>query len=185
MGMFKLGHWVGDEWVEYSHPPVYAVQRTSTGGTKIATVAPGGDPIVFQKLAGCLTPPYFLLYVLHTPRGEGDPGRYQSRELTPAELERFLRRFGGFLQCDSRFDLWLHSATDRATIVWDRHNLVHAYGPTAPLIDVLRGLGFDRGEPTIPSPHQHHYHQALDGDAQAILASLDWIYSPLQPEDEQ
>lgn len=153
--MFKLGCRIADAWVEHSHPPVYSLTNTSSDNIKVVATAPGSDPVVFQKLADCLTPPFFLLYVLHTPRGEGDPGRYQSHEIAREELVQFLRRFDRFLRSDSRFDLWLHSTADRATIVWDRHNLVHGYGPTKSLVDALRALGFAKGEPDISIPHQH------------------------------
>ncbi len=54
--------------------------------------APGSDPLVFQALAGRLTPPFLLLYVLHMPRGTGEPGRYQSPEIDAAALRAFLHR---------------------------------------------------------------------------------------------
>lgn len=183
--MFKLGYCKADEWIEHSHPPIYSLEMTTAGEEKLIATVPGSDPIVFQKLAHCLTPPFFVLYVLHTPRGEGEPGRYQSAEITRDDLDRFIRRYELFLRSDSRFDLWLHSPADQATIVWDRHNLAFGYGPTRSLIAALRGLGFERGQPTIPAPHQHHYHQAFDDDARAVLTDMAWSYSPLQPEDLQ
>lgn len=183
--MFKL-EWMRDgEWEEFSHPPVYAVEPLSGGGERVVATAPGSDPLVFQRLSERLTPPFLLLYVLHTPRGEGEPGRYQSPEIDRGELVAFLDRFDSFLREDARFDLWLHSPTDQATIVWDRHNLIYGYGPTGALVEALRALGFHAGAPAIPTPHAHHYHQAYDEDARALLAGMDWSRSPLQPEDEQ
>ena len=41
------------------------------------SAAPGGDAAVFLALIGRVEPPYKVLYVLHTPRGEGEPGRYE------------------------------------------------------------------------------------------------------------
>lgn len=180
--MFKMGCIVAGEWAEHSHPPVFSIQSS---GTKLVSTAPGGDPLIFERLAACLAPPCFLLYILHTPRGEGEPGRYQSGELSRTEVADFLEQFSQFLKQDSRFDLWLHSPEDAATVVWDRHNLIHAYGPVETFAGVLRSLGFEKGEPEVPAPHEHHYHRALDVDAGAILASLDWNRTPLQPEDEQ
>ncbi len=182
--MFKLGHQVDGDWQEYSHPAVFSVAQTGSGREKVLTAAPHSDATIFATLAALLTPPFFLLYLLHTPRGEGLPGRYQSGEVDLEEVEGFLRRHADLLRCDARFDLWLHSVTDQATIVWDRHDLIHAYGPTASFVAALDGLGFVPGTPTIPAAHEHHYQPACDDQARAVLAS-DWRYSPLRPEDEQ
>ena len=183
--MFKLEWLNNDAWEEYSHPPVYAVAPAGGGEERLRSTAPGSDPLVFQKLSALLTPPFLLLYVLHTPRSEGESGRYQSPEIGREELDDFLARFGDFLRDDARFDLWLHSPADQATIVWDRHNLIWGYGPVDEMVRTLRALGFHEGEPAIPSPHGHRYHADYDADARALLDSMDWSHSPLQPEDEQ
>ena len=182
--MFKLGHYVDGSWREYSHPALFSVARTEGDREKVLTAAPGSDALIFVTLAELLTPPCFLLYVLHTPRGEGPPGRYQSDEMNRGEVGEFLRRFADLLRVDARFDLWLHSPADQATIVWDRHDLIHAYGPTASYVATLRGLGFEAGELAIPAPHEHHYHAACDEQARAVIDS-GWRHSPLKPEDEQ
>lgn len=183
--MFKLGCLVENRWVEHSHPSVYALQDSQDGDQVVLATAPKGDPVVLQKLADRLTPPFFLLYVLHTPRGEAEPGRYQSEEIDREALLKFLSRFDRFLRSDGRFDLWLHSPSDRATIVWDRHNLVHCYDRAVSFAEALRALGFQEGNPVIPAPHQHHYRPSSDEDARLLLASLSWSRSPLRQEDEQ
>jgi hypothetical protein len=182
--MYKLGSLVGDDWREHSHPPIY--EEIENGPVpRILATAPGGDPLVIERLTRCLRPPFLLLYILHTPRGEGRPGRYQSPEISGEDFQAFLRRFGDYLRADARFDLWVHSPADQATIVWDRHNLVHGYGPVTAMVETLRGLGFRPGKPAIPSPHGHRYHPGLDSDARDLLAYRDWTRTPLQPEDEQ
>ncbi|MCW3849110.1 hypothetical protein OF829_17865 [Sphingomonas sp. LB-2] len=182
---YKLGHLVDDAWRPYSHPPVFDIHRTANGQSRLMATAPGSDPLVFLKLAECLTPPFILLYILHTPRSETEPGRYQSEEISGAELRAFVETFATFLSSDARFDLWVYSPEDRATIVWDRHDLVYGYGPVEALENGLRGLGFSRGEPQLPVPHEHHYHPGCDEAARSLLASRDWSWSPLMPEDEQ
>ena len=183
--MFKVGYLIDDEWREHSHPPVFKLVKSDPESAKVITTAPGGDPLIFRLLSDRLSPPLVLLYVLHTPRGEGRPGRYQSCELTHAEIGRFLDRFASFLQSDARFDLWVHSLTDSATIVWDRHNLIHAYGMPHRFVEALRSTGFHEGDPAIPAPHEHHYHAAFDRDATALMSFCDWQETPLQPGDEQ
>src|SRR4051812_31931898 len=116
--LFKLGCLKGDIWVEHSHSPLF-----ERDDSRIVATAPASDVTVFRKLTQSLEPPLFLLYILHTPRGENIPGRYQSPSLSNADMNSFLNRFSDFLASDSRFDLWAHSPAMRATVVWDRHNL--------------------------------------------------------------
>jgi len=184
--MFKLGisAGAGEVQTEHSHPPIYKVCE-GTARRKILATAPGSDPLIFERMARCLAPPLHLLYVLHTPRGEGQPGRYQSPEMSHEEFLGFLGRFDRFLRADARFDLWVYSPEDQATVVWDRHNLVYGYGQEDCMVEALRALGFEAGQPTIPSPHVHNYHQSLDGDARDLLAHVAWAHTPLKPEDEQ
>jgi hypothetical protein len=105
--------------------------------------------------------------------------------MSAAEVRAFLERFGDLLSADGRFDLWIYSLPDDASVVWDRHDLIHAYGPSELFVEALRGLGFCPGEPKIPAPHAHNYHGDLDEQARALLESRSWEHSPLQPEDEQ
>ena len=183
--MFKVGLQIDGEWSEHSHPPVFQVDKRVGHMSKIIATAPGSDPLVFHRLSECLEPPLILLYLLHTPRGEGEAGRYQSPDLTRSALKVFLERFDGFLRADARFDLWVHSPADHATVVWDRHNLIHAYGRTDCVARTLRSIGFHEGEPIIPTPHTHYYHQAFDTDAKAVISYFPWVRSVLQPGDEQ
>jgi hypothetical protein len=137
------------------------------------------------RLARVLAPPYRLLYVLHTPRGEGAAGRYQSGDVDAAQLEAFLRRFAGYLAADARFDLWIHSMADGGTIVWDRHDQFFAYGTLDAFEAALGELGFGRADALVLPAHSHHYRASFDDEAQAVLAALEWSWSPLRPEDEQ
>ncbi|GAA5784583.1 hypothetical protein YWS52_09020 [Chitiniphilus shinanonensis] len=180
----KLSHAIAGSWEPYSHPAVYNVSSVDEDRRIVAGV-PGGDPIPFTRLVSCLEPPYFLLYVLHTPRGEGDAGRYQSPAVSSEQFHEFMSRFGNYLSSDSRFDIWAHSPVEQATVVWDRHNQLFAYGPLTRLSSELDAIGFTPGEASIPFPHQHHYREEFDADARALLESFAWAYSPLRPEDAQ
>jgi hypothetical protein len=127
-----------------------------------------------------------LLFVLHTPRGVGEPGRYESPLLEASEVRTFLARFGPYLAGDGRHELWAYSPSQGAQVVWDRHDRLFGYGPVDDFATTLRALGYSTGEePAIPVPHEHHYHAAFDADAAALLAWCDWHRKPLQPVDEQ
>jgi hypothetical protein len=178
--MHKLS-WLQDgDWVEHSHPPTFAREQK-----RIVAGVPRGDPEIFARLLTSLEPPYVLLYVLHTPRGEGKPGRYQSPSTTLDQVLDFIRRFEPFLSQDARFDIWGRSASEQATVVWERHNLLYAYGPLNEFLRELRTLGFSAGKPGIPSPHAHNYRPELDSYARDLLLAFEWSWSELRPEDEQ
>ncbi len=171
----------GPAWI---HLRTFRFERMGDSA-RITAGCPGGDAAIFHQVVACLAEPYLLLYVLHTPRGEQRAGRYESGELSAAEFAAFLMRFAGYLGGDSRFDLWVHAPEEDATIVWDRHDLVHAYGPLERVAGILGSLGFNEGEVDVPVPHIHHYRQEFDADAADLLASRTWSWGPLRPEDEQ
>lgn len=182
---FKLGYQPNDAWIEHSHLPVFQEIVSANGKQRLVAGVPGGDPTIFRRLAALLTPPYFLLYVLHTQRGEGEEGRYQSTELDSGTLQSFLDRFSAYFSSDGRFDLWLYTPDPTATVVWDRHNLIHCYGPHDRFVEAFRALGFHPGIVDISFPHQHYYRAEFDGDAADVLAAFDWIRTSLRPEDIQ
>lgn len=177
--MYRLGHLVDGEWRAHSYPPVFQVSGRLVAGV------PNGDPSVFGAMAECLEVPYSLLYVLHTSRGEAPPGRYQSSGVTLTQLRNFLAEFGPFLSADARFDLWVHSHADDATVVWDRHNQIFGYGPLDRYSSKLMSMGFSPGHPTVPSPHEHYYRAECDDLAKKVMTAFNWSFSPLRLEDEQ
>lgn len=184
--MFKLSHNVDGRWIEHSHSPLFSIG--SNGRTdRLCAGVPAGDPAPFERLVLSLEEPYSLLYVLHTPRGEGEPGRYQSPDLPAAKIREFMVRFGRYLASDSRFDIWARSPSESATVVWDRHNHLYGYGPLARFSTELRALGFEERpwESVAGGPHEHHFRAGNDADARALLAWCDWYRTPLKPEDEQ
>lgn len=183
--MYKLGHIENSDWVEHVFPAVFHLPDRADEVQRIVAGVPAGDPTVFERLTCCLEEPYFLLYVLHTPRGEGAPGRYQSPALSRPQVRDFVARFSALLSGDARFDLWSYSLPEKSTIVWDRHNLLYAYGPLDRYVVELKALGFVHGEVIVPAPHSHEYRQELDTIATALLSAFDWSHAPLQPEDEQ
>jgi hypothetical protein len=182
--MHKLSHNIDGRWIPYSHGPVYSISPVGRSARILAGV-PGGDPLPFTQLVSCLEPPYYLLYVLHTPRGEGEAGRYQSPPVSLEQFQAFMTKFGGYLSSDARFDLWAHSASEQATVVWDRHNQLFAYGSLDKFSEQLNSLGFTDGDAGISFAHLHHYRQEFDVDATALLENFAWSHSPLRPEDEQ
>ena len=182
--VYKLSHRIGDEWLELSWPATFA-REAGPGAERLIFGVPAGDTDVLRGLLGCVDEPLFLLYLLHTPRGEGQPGRYRSPELSRFQVEAFLSKYCGFLRGDARYDLWLHSPASNATIVWDRHNLAYAYGPIECFTSALLALGFALGSRLTVPEHAHHYRAELDTDAASVLGEFAWRHSELRPGDEQ
>ncbi len=172
---------------EHVHHRVYQFLNFDSSQARLFAGVPQGQPEVFEQLVKCLEPPYFLLYILHTPRGEGEPGRYQSPQLTPQDVSSFVSDHRDFLAGDGRFDLWGYSPSERATVAWDRHNYIFGYGPLDRFADVLHALDYQPGEVDriAAGTHMHHYRQELDERAKAILKRFDWTRSDLREEDEQ
>lgn len=182
--MQKLGHLDGSNWVAHTYPAVYQLPEEPEPERLIVGV-PAGGAEVFGKLVECLAPPFYLLYVLHTPRGEGLPGRYQSPAVEATQLREFLEQFSQYLSSDARFDIWAYSPGANATLVWDRHNRIFAYGPLARYKFVLESLGFCEGRVEVPTPHAHNYHAEFDKQAARVLEAFEWHHTPLREKDEQ
>lgn len=183
--MHKIGHVVAGEWIAHRFERVYRMPANEDELRRITAGITSDGPSVLAKLAESVTAPYFLLYVLHTTRGEGDLGRYQSPEVGLDDLHELLARYARFLASDSRFDLWIHSPEDRATLVWDRHDQLFAYGPLERIARELEALGYSQGDVVVPRWHSHHYWEANDAAARDLLARHTWRRTPLEPADVQ
>lgn len=182
--MHKLMYEVEGRYRAHSFPAVF--NESSAGAVRrIHAGLPAGGLEPFEMLVSVLEAPLLLLYVLHTPRREALPGRYQSQEISHAAFTSLVERFTAFLCSDSRFDLWVHSPSGQATVVLDRHNQLFAYGPMERFSAALRGIGYERGEIAVDFPHIHQYMPEFDRDSEELLSSLDWSRTELRPEDEQ
>jgi hypothetical protein len=182
---FKFGRLLtnGDD-VEHQYDDVYEWERT-TGPSRLV-VAPRTSHIdLLQALGACWRGPYWVLYVLSVPREEAAAGRYQIPEpIGSQELGTFLTRYRAFFEGDARHALWIASAAGEGTLVYDRHNVLYAYGPLEQFEDVLTARGITRGSTVFPIPHSHHYHPEFDLAEARLLSEYEWIHSPLRPDDE-
>jgi hypothetical protein len=170
----------------YPYSGTWSRQSTSSGERLLIAPRAGSHIAVLEALARCLPEPFSVLYVLVVSRrGEHATGRYQSPgSLSTTELGDFLTRFATYFEQDGRHHLWLHCFTNGSTLVYDRHDIIYAYGPVEPFEGALRGEGLVAGEVEIPTPHQHAYHPEFDETEGDILRHWEWRCSPLQPADE-
>jgi tetratricopeptide (TPR) repeat protein len=182
--LYKLGSLEGNNFVEYRYRNTYDLEQTMTY-RRLRIGAANNHGTLVLNIMRHLSAPYFLLYVLHTSRRGNELARYQSPALEFNRLAEFLTAFQDFLTADGRHDLWLHSVRDRATVVWDRHNLIYVYGPLSTIENFLAGLGFAKEAPRIPMPHRHNYHPKYDELENRLIRYLEWTRIPLQPEDQE
>jgi hypothetical protein len=167
----------------YEYPNTWTREKTS--GPDRLIIAPRSNHIgLISKLAGQLDTPLLLLYVLVVPRGGSEPGRYQSESLDREELNSFLSRYSSFLEGDARHNLWIRSS-DGGMLIFDRHNVLYAYGPLESFTSTLAACGMTQvGDIRFPVPHSHHYHPKHDDLERQILRERAWINSPLRDGDE-
>ena len=185
MTSFKFGSLQPDGTdAEHRYPDHYEWERT-TGPVRLVVAPKGSHVDLLIALTGCWRGPFWILYVLSVPRTGALPGRYQSPEpLGQADVATFLSTHRSFLEGDARHALWVASASAEGTLVYDRHNVLYAYGPIEMFEAVLQAHGIRRGPVELPVPHSHHYHDSHDVAETKLLGALDWIYSPLQEGDE-
>lgn len=186
--IMKLGKFDGNRQIAHTYPNVWARQELSDGSVRLCIAPQSEQTSCLLRLTACLPEPFYLLYVLIVPRGEAQPGRYQSPALTRADLSDFLGRYAEFLDGDGRAHLWVtswdHPHPPAGTLVYDRHNLIYAYGPIGEYGATLSSMGLaevDRID--IPSPHSHYYYEEYDTLAQRIHTEFDWLLSELQERD--
>lgn len=176
----------GAGWAPHAHSHAFRLEPEGPGPARLVA-APDRDQVgLLIDLARTLPEPFHVVYVLLSMRTLRPPGRYQaSRPLPRRELEALLGRFRAFLEQDGRHHLWIGSAAEPSTLVYDHHQLLYLYGPLDAYQGVLRAAGMGEGPVVLPAAHRHESHDALDGEEQALLGALDWTWNPLEPEDEE
>ena len=185
--LYKVGDSAPEDH-EWKYPNVWAAQDLS--GTKRLIIAPNEHHVEWiLRLLDVVPEPMWLLYVLVVPRGEGEPGRYQSLDpQTREQVRRFLREFMNLLEIDGRQNLWIRSESGEGMLVYDRHNLIYVYGPLEQSAAILGATGMTEVSAdaiNTPDTHSHRYHAAFDSEAQRILVYMDWIRTPLREHDQQ
>jgi hypothetical protein len=186
--LYKFG-WMpsGQDDEPYEYANVW-VHETTDRIDRLSIATRSAYVSLLQELAFCIEEPFWLLYVLVVPRGGGEAGRYLSEQtFSFAQLRNFLSEFSAYLQSDGRHNLWIRSASGDGLLVYDRHNIIYAYGPLDQYIQVLRTAGLAQSDDQslhFASPHSHHYHAEFDESESRLLSEYTWEVSPLRPGDE-
>src|ERR1700733_8033167 len=112
---YKFGTWekfgnLEFEDQEWKYENVWATEETSGGGNRLVIAPAKRQTDTLLALLKDMTGPFWLLYFLVVPRGNGQLGRYQSPEpQTEASVKTFLHDFSTFLEKDGRHNLWIAS----------------------------------------------------------------------------
>jgi hypothetical protein len=172
-------------WLAHDYGKIYAFETTTGGSTRLRIAVSSDGSQVLRMLSRGLKEPFFLLYVLVVFRGGGQVGRYQSHELPHEELDAMFARYGEFWDSDGRHSIWLRSETDNATLVYDRHNLIYAYGPLARFELILETLGYvATSKVSLSFEHEHRYYAEFDSLEQELTTNFASRRSVLHPGDE-
>lgn len=173
------------EDLPFKYSDTWALQKTS-GAERLIIAPSSGHVALLSELSNTIREPYGILYVLLVPRSAKVPGRYQSAApLSRDELGAFLHRFRDFLERDARHNIWVAESGGPSLLVYDRHNVIYAYGPLEDYKRTLLLKGFKQvSEIVFPAPHSHHYNAEHDPDETALLDYLLWKFFPLKEADE-
>ena len=183
--IFKFGRLEGtSQEIPHVYPDSWAMEKS--GDRDRLVISPSFRQIdLLRDLSQGMHEPFGILYVLVVPRTDQEPGRYQSpHPVSWQDLLSFLSRFELFLESDGRHNLWVASIGDPDLLVYDRHNLIYAYGRLEYFKKILEKKATVKVEEVkIPSPHVHHYHKKHDEDADELLRYWNWKWAPLRDQD--
>jgi hypothetical protein len=157
----KFSTLVGSDFVSYTYPNTWAIEKTS--GPDRLIIAPSSHQIeLMTKLAQVLPEPFGILYVLVVSRRDNETGRYQCPSpCKREEMESFLYRFQEYFESDGRHHIWVASVPASATLVYDRHDVIYAYGPLEQFKKILQSEGLSESPISFPAPHSHNYNSQL------------------------
>jgi hypothetical protein len=183
MNSHKFSSLVGSEFVPYLYSNVWAREKTS--GPHRLVIAPSSNQIeLVTTLAEILPEPFGVLYIVLVSRLDNALGRYQCpAPCTRDELKAFLSEFKQYFESDGRHHVWVSSLPLHATLVYDQHNVIYAYGPLQHFEQVLRNMGLTEGGVAFPEPHAHNYNAKYDEEERRILDYWEWRQSPLMEGD--
>lgn len=175
--------------VPFAHDNTWMRQQTASYD-RLAIAPASNQTQLLIDLSRELQGPFAVLYVLLVSRRSKHlQGRYQSPfPLARRQMEAFFMEFDDYLDGDARHHVWvMELAPDysaNATLVYDKHNIIYAYGPIDRFEASLRAHGLRQGNVGIPYPHVHSFNDEFDDAEDRVLSHWGWDYSPLQEHDD-
>ena len=174
------------EWQPHVYPVEFRHETTDADSGRLCITCSTGQVGLLLSLSATFAEPLFALFVLALSRcDENHCARYQSPKLTRPQVVEFLERFKDFFERDGRHRLWIHAPLSEATLVYDNHNVIYAYGPLAEFRSILQANGYHEVDHVaVLGPHGHCYHAEFDPAERAVIAAFDWSRSPLKEQDD-
>lgn len=176
------------ELLPFTYDHTY-VQESTRGGSDRLLIGPLGrhTELLLELAKQAFAGPIALLYVLVVPASDHLPGRYYSEDAFAwSDISSLFARYKDFLALDGRHHLWLIDAeSPKAFLIYDRHNVIYAYGNLASYVPVLEQFGLRPGEVKHPGMHAHAYHRQFDAAERQLLAEFPWRYETLKDRDDQ
>ena len=165
-------------WVPVTLPNTFC-RETERGVERIA-VAPATRPLkVLGSLLEPLEGPFRFVYCLLTGSEAWKAGYYSvPTDLERKEVETVLEEFEDFFERDGRHTLWIASPREKATLIYDEHNLIFGYGPLDSWMSQLQSSNLQPGQVSVPFPHTHHRHDGLESELDRLLSSREWLVRP-------
>lgn len=182
--MFKFGCYKNNKLQEHYYSDIYNAEQKSSYERIIIGLERNQIDIVLD-LAAVLNGPLYILYILHTPSTDNEPGRYQSKALAYDGVRTLLNRFKKFFENDARHDIWIHSSETNTTIVYDRHNLIYLYGFSDEHVFIIEKKGLHKESFITPCHHVHRYNSEYDIFESQLINEYQWIRTSLHEEDRQ
>ncbi|MGI8548183.1 MAG: PQQ-dependent dehydrogenase, methanol/ethanol family [Gemmatimonadaceae bacterium] len=105
----KIARYIDGVEVPFEYDNTFGCECVSGCIERLTIGLRGGHSAALALLSTVLSPPYKLLYVLHTSRTGAPLGRYESPALDQTQVEQLFQRFGSYFAEDARHDVWLHS----------------------------------------------------------------------------
>jgi hypothetical protein len=167
----KFASFVDGQPAPFRYGDIWERQQTSDS-ERLAIAPSRGHVDLLIELSRCLGEPFGILYVLLV-----------SWPVERREMEGFVLGFRDYFESDGRHHLWLHSVPDGATLIYDQHDVLYAYGPLDLYEQVLRDRGLREGAVEIPVPHQHAYHRKYDVEEDNVMGLWEWRAFPLAESD--
>ena len=169
----------------YQHARHFELQRLRGGSSRLVVGLQSSPLSLVKDMVARLPGPFRVLYVLVVAGTDAyEPGRYECPvEFTLDRLTTFIDEFSAFFEGDGRHHLWVASASAGA-VVYDRHELIYAYGPLDDFERVLASRGYKETSVEVPAPHAHHYRAEFDSHLVRLMKRWHWRHSPLKPGDD-
>jgi len=172
-----------DSSIEFTYPNIWQREEYS-GGSRLLIGAREREIALILDLCREFDGPFGILYVLLASRLGYDDARYQNPEpIDYDELELFLWTFQLFLEQDGRHHRWVISLSGEGQFIFDRHNIIFAYGNLERYESYLMTAGFRRGSVEVQVPHAHNFHAEYDSSEDELMKYWEWKKFPLQADD--